>query len=351
MYKLKSVLGWNLLKQLVTSVSVTTMEKAVRPEYDGTPGRSVIDKKGAFQRSQSAFRNWVTADGSSGFKAQSGRYHLYVSLACPWAHRTLILRKLKGLDDVISVNVVDWLLNFETGWEFNEKRDGCTPDTVNSVKYLKEVYRKVDPDYNKSVTVPVLWDKETKTIVNNESSEIIRMLNSEFNDFCKTEEQKQLDFYPENLRKSIDDINEWIYPNINNGVYRAGFARTQEAYDEAVIGLFDALDKVESILSKQRYLVGSSLTEADIRLFVTLVRFDSVYEQHFKCNKKRILDYPNIWPYVRDIYQIPGIAETINMEHIKKHYMMSHRSINQYGIVCIGPDLDFMAPHGRDKKY
>uniref|UniRef100_K1QDX5 Uncharacterized protein yqjG n=1 Tax=Magallana gigas TaxID=29159 RepID=K1QDX5_MAGGI len=268
------------------------MEKAVRPEYDGTPGRSVIDKKGAFQRSQSAFRNWVTADGSSGFKAQPGRYHLYVSLACPWAHRTLILRKLKGLDDVISVNVVDWLLNFETGWEFNEK-----------ISFT---------DYNKSVTVPVLWDKETKTIVNNESSEIIRMLNSEFNDFCKTEEQKQLDIYPENLRKSIDDINEWIYPNINNGVYRAGFARTQEAYDEAVIGLFDALDK---------------------------------------CNKKRILDYPNIWPYVRDIYQIPGIAETINMEHIKKHYMMSHRSINQYGIVCIGPDLDFMAPHGRDKKY
>ncbi|XP_022334690.2 glutathionyl-hydroquinone reductase YqjG-like [Crassostrea virginica] len=321
----------------------------VKPEHVGTTGKSVIDKKGAFQRAQSVFRNWVTADGSSGFKAQAGRYHLYVSLACPWAHRTLIVRKLKGLEDVISVNVVDWLLNFEKGWEFNEQRNGCTPDTVNHAKVLSEIYNKAVPDYKERVTVPVLWDKEKKTIVNNESSEIIRMLNTEFNEFCKTQAQKQLDLYPESLRKDIDDVNEWIYPNINNGVYRAGFATTQEAYDEAVTGLFEALDKVESILSKRRYLVGTSLTEADIRLFVTLVRFDAVYEQHFKCNKRRILDYPNIWPYVREIYQTPGIAETVNMEHIKKHYMLSHRSINPYGIVSIGPDLDFLAPHGRDQ--
>lgn len=327
------------------------MDNAVRPEHVGTTGKSVIDKKGAFQRAQSAFRNWVTADGSSGFKAEAGRYHLYVSLACPWAHRTLIFRKLKGLEDVISVNVVDWMLNFETGWEFNEKRDACTQDTENGCKLLKDVYKKADPEYDKRVTVPVLWDKQKKTIVNNESSEIIRMLNSEFNAFCKTEEGKQLDLYPEKLRKEIDEINEWIYPNINNGVYRAGFATSQEAYDEAVNGLFEALDKVEGILSKQRYLVGPTLTEADIRLFVTLVRFDQVYEQHFKCNKKRIMDYPNIWPYLRDIYQTNGIAQTVNMEHIKKHYMLSHRSINPYGIVSIGPDIDFKEPHQRAEKF
>ncbi|XP_048737020.1 glutathionyl-hydroquinone reductase YqjG-like isoform X2 [Ostrea edulis] len=327
------------------------MDKGVKLEYVGTPGKSVIDKKGAFQRAQSAFRNWITADGSSGFKAESGRYHLYVSFACPWAHRTLIVRKLKGLEDVISVNVVDWLLNFETGWEFNEKRDASTSDTVNGKKFMKEVYKKADPDYNRSITVPVLWDKQKNTIVNNESSEIIRMLNSEFNAFCKTPEQKQLDLYPEDRRKEIDEVNEWIYPNINNGVYRSGFARSQEAYDEAVVALFEALDKVESILSKQRYLVGSCMTEADVRLFVTLVRFDKVYEQHFKCNKKRIIDYPNMWPYVRDIYQTEGIAETVNMEHIKNHYMVSHRSINPFGIVSIGPELDFNAPHDRNRTF
>lgn len=303
-----------------------------------------ISKKGEFVRKDSTFRNVVTADGSSGFKAEAGRYHLYVSYACPWAHRTLILRKLKGLEKVISYDCVDWLLLSDVGWEFKEHQD-----TINNCRYLKDIYFKAKPDYDGRFTVPVLWDKATKTIVNNESSEIIRMLNSEFNAYCPTVEQSNLDFYPADLRSKIDAINEWIYNDINNGVYKSGFATSQEAYDKAVLQLFKSLDKVEDILSKSRYLMGNQFTEADIRLFATLVRFDMVYHQHFKCNKKRIIDYPNMWNYIREIYQIPGVADTVNMEHIRNHYMQSHTSINPFRIVSIGPDLDFMAPHDRDR--
>ncbi|XP_069139213.1 glutathionyl-hydroquinone reductase YqjG-like [Argopecten irradians] len=287
------------------------------------------------------------ADGSSGFPSEAGRYHLYVSLACPWAHRTLIVRKLKGLEDVISCDVVDWFMDGH-GWSFTNKKQDCTLDTVNGCSRMREVYHKANPDYGGRITVPVLWDKQKKTIVNNESSEIIRMLNTEFNAFCTTVEQRKLDLYPENLRKEIDALNEWIYPMINNGVYRSGFARAQEAYDVAVREVFQGLDKVEGILSKSRYLTGSTLTEADIRLFTTLIRFDKVYVGHFKCNKKRIVDYPNMWGYLRDLYQIPGVADTVNFEHITKHYMASHESINPTRIVSIGPDIDFNTPHVRE---
>ncbi|KAK7494497.1 hypothetical protein BaRGS_00014150 [Batillaria attramentaria] len=305
-----------------------------------------ISEKGEFIRKPSAFRNWISADGSTGFPAAAGRYHLYVCLACPWAHRTLIVRKLKGLEDVISTTVVDWLLG-EGGWNFTDSKPKCSLDTVNNCKFLKEVYLKADPDYSGNITVPCLWDKEKKTVVNNESSEIIRMFNTEFNAFCKTDEQRKLHLYPESLRPQIDAVNEWIYPQINNGVYRSGFAHSQEAYSTAVNGVFDGLDKVEAILSKQRYLVGNQLTEADIRLFTTLVRFDTVYHTHFKTNKRRIVDYPNMWAYTRDIYQIPGVAETVDQEHIMRHYYESHKHINPFGIVPVGPDLDFMAPHNR----
>ncbi|XP_028405035.1 uncharacterized protein LOC114527545 [Dendronephthya gigantea] len=304
--------------------------------------------KGEFVRKSSQFHDEVTADGSSGFKAEANRYHLYVSLACPWAHRTLIVRKLKGLENVISLNVVDWLMEGK-GWKFdNEGKPGTTPDTVNNFGYLSEVYALSEPEYDGRWTVPVLFDKLQKKIVCNESSEIIRMLTREFNEFCPTLEQKELDLYPVELRKDIDEMNDWVYPNINNGVYRCGFATSQEAYDNAVTQLFEALDKLEEILSTRRFLVGKQFTEADVRLFTTLVRFDLVYHGHFKCNKMRIIDYPNIWGYTRDIYQIPGVAETCNFGHIKKHYMQSHRNINPHGIVSVGPDLDFSAPHRRE---
>lgn len=309
---------------------------------------SSVGKRGEFLRPDSIFRNWITADGSTGFKAEAGRYHIYVSLACPWAHRTLIVRKMKGLEDVISVMVVDWFLT-EKGWSFTDQKPKCSLDTINNCEFLREVYQKTDPDYKGKVTVPTLWDKVRKTIVNNESSEIIRMLNTEFNAFCKTQEQRDIDIYPENLRTKIDELNSWIYPNINNGVYRCGFARSQEAYDEAVQQLFEHLDKVEGILSKSRYLTGSNFTEADIRLFTTLVRFDWVYQVHFKCNKKKLTQYPNIWGYTRDIYQSWGIGETVDREHIIKHYFYSHETINPFRIVAVGPDLDFMEPHGREK--
>jgi putative glutathione S-transferase len=312
-----------------------------------------IGKKGEFIRKESAFRNQVTADGSSGFQAESDRYHLYVSLACPWAHRTLIVRKQKGLEDCISCTVVHWLLD-DRGWFFasdSEPAEDSTPDTINNCAKLKELYFMVDKDYDGRFTVPVLWDKQTKTIVNNESSEIIRMLNREFNAFCKTEQQRVLDFYPENLRTEIDEVNDWIYPSINNGVYKSGFAQSQEAYDTAVTGVFEGLDKVENILATKRYLTGNQFTEGDIRLFTTLVRFDQVYHGHFKCNKKRIVDYPNIWAYTRDIYQMGGIKSTVNMLHIKKHYMVSHKHINPFQITSVGPDLDFNAPHGRKNLF
>nr|XP_054755121.1 glutathionyl-hydroquinone reductase YqjG-like [Lytechinus pictus] len=307
-----------------------------------------VTKKGEFKRHASVFRNWITADGE--FQPESGRYHLYVSLACPWAHRTLIYRKLKGLEDVIGVTVVDWLLG-DKGWFFSEDKPKTSLDTVNNCKCLREVYEMASPDYSGRVSVPVLWDKRNKTIVNNESSEIIRMLNNEFNSFSTTKEQQELDLCPPDLLKDIDEINSWIYENINNGVYRCGFATSQEAYDEAAVKLFAALDRAEEELSKSRYLCGDKMTEADIRLFTTLIRFDTVYAHHFKCNKKRIVDYPNLWGFTRDIYQTPGVSETVDQEHIQKHYQVSHNSINPHRIVAIGPDLDFNSPHGRDVQY
>ena len=305
--------------------------------------------KGRFERSKSQFRNWVTADGSAGptgeggFKAEPGRYHLYVSYACPWAHRTLIFRALKKLEDVISVSVVDFLM-VEEGWTFYGTT-GSTGDDLYGSKRLYEIYTRADPNYSGRVTVPVLWDKQRQTIVSNESSEIIRMLNTAFNEFGDA----SLDFYPEALAAEIDALNDFIYPNINNGVYRAGFATEQDAYEEAFKQLFAALDTLEERLSRQRYLTGSSLTEADWRLFTTLLRFDPVYVGHFKCNLRRIADYTNLWNYTRELYQVPGVAPTVNMEHIKGHYYRSHKTINPTGVVPMGPEIDFAAPHDRDR--
>ena len=303
---------------------------------------------GHFKRQESRFRNWITADGSAGpsgeagFKAEPGRYHLYVSLACPWAHRTLIFRKLKGLEEAISVDVVHYHMG-ENGWEFDADTDAATHDTVNGKKRLYEVYLTADPAYTGRVTVPVLWDKRRKTIVNNESSEIIRMFNSAFDGVGA----KDGDYYPEDLRDEIDAINKTVYDKVNNGVYRAGFATSQEAYEEAFVSLFETLDMLEEKLSAQRYLVGNALTEADWRLFTTLVRFDPVYVGHFKCNKKRIADYPSLSNYLRDLYQVPGIAETVNLTHIKRHYYGSHGTVNPTAIVPLGPELDYSAPHDR----
>jgi putative glutathione S-transferase len=298
---------------------------------------------GRFVRQSSQFRNRVTADGSSGFKAVSGRYHLYVSLACPWAHRTLIYRRLKGLENHISVSVVNPLM-LEHGWTFDEF-PGVVADTVNGARYLHEVYTRAKPDYSGRVTVPVLWDKESGTIVSNESAEIIRMFDTEFAAFDACGQV----FCPPGLRSDIDDINAFVYDNINNGVYRAGFATTQEAYEEAVRLLFSALDQIELILGSTRYLVDDTLTEADWRLFTTLLRFDPVYVGHFKCNLRRIVDYPNLWAYTRELYQFPGVAETVNMNHIKAHYYRSHPMINPTGIVPAGPEIDLSQPHGRDE--
>jgi putative glutathione S-transferase len=302
-----------------------------------------VDDDGEYQRRPTSFHSEIRADGSTEFSPAAGRYHLYVSLACPWAHRTLIYRKLKGLEDVISVNVVDPFLR-DDGWTFEQNVAGATGDTVNHLHLLREVYGKASIDYEGSITVPVLWDKERNTIVNNESSEIIRMLNSEFQGIAA---HPEVELYPEALREKIDERNEWIYTDINNGVYRSGFARKQSAYSRAVNRLFAALDRVEAILADSRYLTGDRLTEADIRLFTTLVRFDTVYVTHFKCNIRRIIDYPNLWGYTRDIYQTPGVSDTVNMEHIKRHYFESHLHINPFGIVPEGPALDFESPHGR----
>lgn len=302
---------------------------------------------GRFIRSESQFRNWITVDGSagpsgeSGFKAEPGRYHLYVSLACPWAHRVLIMRALKGLEDMISVSVVHWLM-VEDGWTFAEG-PGVVPDDVNNAAFLHQIYTAAQPDYSGRVTVPVLWDKQRRTIVNNESSEIIRMLTRAFDGLGA----KAGDYYPGPLRPTIDALNERIYDTVNNGVYKAGFATSQAAYDEAVTGLFETLDWLEDRLSRQRFLAGDQVTEADIRLFTTLVRFDEVYHGHFKCNVRRIIDYPALWAFTRDIFQLPGVAATVNMEHIKRHYYESHDTINPTGVVPAGPALDFAAPHGR----
>ncbi len=304
---------------------------------------------GKFERAQSRFRDWVTADGAPapgrqlGFKAEPGRYHLYVSLACPWASRTLILRKLKKLEDVIALSVVHHFMG-ENGWTFL-KEDGATGDPLYGLDYLHQLYTRADPSYSGRVTVPVLWDKKEETIVSNESAEIIRMFNSAFDEWGDS----SVDFYPERLRPEIDAINERVYSAVNNGVYRAGFATSQEAYEEAFGDVFSGLDELEERLARQRYLVGNVLTEADWRLFTTLVRFDAVYYSHFKCNLRRISDYPNLSNYLRDLYQVPGVADTVNMDHIKKHYYGSHRSINPTGIVPVGPELDLNAPHDRDR--
>ena len=290
------------------------------------------DKKGAFVRQTSAFRERVTADGSSGFPAEPGRYHLYVCYACPWASRTIIFRTLKGLEEVISMTAVDPVRD-DQGWKFFAD----DPDPVNGYEYLLEAYLRTDPDFSDRVTVPVLWDKETNRAVNNESSEIIRMLTSEFNQWAKNPD---LDLYPEPLRAEIDELNDRIYNSINNGVYRAGFATTQEAYEEAFIELFEALDVMDDRLGESRFLTGGEITEADWRFFVTLIRFDAVYVGHFKCNQRRIADYDNLAGYLRDLYQQPGIRETVNMDHIKRHYYITHPRINPTQIVPMGPVLD-----------
>ena len=302
---------------------------------------------GRFVREDAGFRNWVTADGSAGltgvggFKAEANRYHLYVSLACPWAHRTTIYRKLKGLEDMISLSVVHPFMG-DKGWTFAEGA-GVIADPIVNASYLYEVYVAAKPNYTGRVTVPILWDKKTNTIVSNESSEIIRMLNSAFDEVGATD----VNFLPKALLAEIDTINEFVYSAVNNGVYKAGFATTEAAYKEAVVTLFDALDTLEARLADQRYLLGDTITEADWRLFTTLVRFDAVYVGHFKCNIRRIVDYPNLWGYLRDLYQVPGIAETVSIEHIKAHYYTSHANINPTRIIPVGPVLDFNEPHDR----
>lgn len=303
---------------------------------------------GRFVRKDAAFRNWITADGSAGpsgeggFKAEPGRYHLYVSLACPWAHRALLLRAFKGLEEMISVSVVNWLM-LEKGWTFADA-PGVVPDPIHHARFLHEVYTAADPSYTGRSTVPILWDRQRGTIVNNESSEIIRMLNSAFDGIGATPG----DYYPQALRAEIDAVNARVYDTLNNGVYKAGFATTQAAYEEAVFPLFDTLDWLEERLSKRRWLVGTDMTEADIRLFTTLIRFDAVYVGHFKTNLRRIADYPHLSAYLRDIYQTPGVAPTVNFEHIRKHYYQSHRTINPHGVVPAGPVLDLDSPPNRE---
>jgi putative glutathione S-transferase len=298
---------------------------------------------GRFVRARSGYRNWITPDGRAGpsgeggFPAEIGRYHLYVSYACPWAHRTLIFRKLKMLERVISVSVTDAKMPDDTGWSFTGT-SGSTGDDVNHKEFLWQVYTLAQPDYSGRVTVPVLWDKQRRTIVSNESSEIIRMFNSAFNAITANED----DYYPAALRAEIDTINARVYDTVNNGVYRAGFATTQAAYEEAANAVFDSLDWLEGILATSPYLTGQSLTEADWRLFTTLVRFDAVYYVHFKCNKRRIADYPHLSAYLRRLYEVPGVSETVHMDHIKTHYYWSHVTINPHRIVPIGPELEFM---------
>ncbi|WP_025899121.1 glutathione S-transferase family protein [Sneathiella glossodoripedis] len=304
---------------------------------------------GKFVRKASHFRNWITPDGSAGptgtdgFKAESGRYHLYISHACPWAHRTAIFRKLKGLEDIISISSTHWLMG-DMGWTFKGDEDSVQ-DPINGADYLHQIYQLADPDYTGRATVPILWDKQRETIVSNESAEIIRMFNSAFDQLGAA----QGDYYPVELRQEIDQINERVYVSLNNGVYKSGFAQSQEAYEEAVFPLFETLEWLENRLSENRYLVGSVLTEADWRLFTTLIRFDPVYYGHFKCNLKRIVDYPNLYNYLRELHQMDGVRETVNMQHIKRHYYGSHDSINPTRIVPVGPLQDLDAPHDRDR--
>ena len=309
-------------------------ERKTERQWQNTDGR--------FVRSTTSFRDWVTSNGSNGFSAEAGRYHLYVAWACPWAHRTVIMRTLKGLEDAVGISAVGSFMG-EDGWAFYDE-PGVIPDTVNGARYLREVYAKADPDHTGRVTTPVLWDKKTGTIVNNESREIVRMLDTEFGEFATTD----ADFFPEGLRDDIDATIDAIYEPVNNGVYRSGFATQQEAYEEAVTEVFDALDHWEDVLASRRYLCGKRITEADWCLFPTLVRFDSAYHGHFKCNLRRIVDYPNLWGYLKDLYQQPGVCGTVNMDHIKKHYYESHESINPTRLVPRGPILDFTEAHDRE---
>ncbi|MFG1173278.1 glutathione S-transferase family protein [Erwiniaceae bacterium CAU 1747] len=307
---------------------------------------------GRFKRSESVFRNWVTADGNAGphgkggFRAEADRYHLYVSLACPWAHRTLIMRQLKGLEAMISVSVVHPLM-LENGWSFDEDFPDVTGDSLYQNEYLYQLYLHADPTYTGRVTVPVLWDKHQHTIVSNESADIIRMFNSAFDGVGA----RAGDYYPAELREEIDELNGWIYDTVNNGVYKAGFATSQPAYDEAVTALFSSLDRLEQILGQRRYLTGDRLTEADLRLWTTLVRFDPVYVTHFKCDRHRIGEYLNLNGFLREIYQLPGIAETVNLPHIRHHYYRSHKTINPSGVISVGPAFNWDEPHGRDERF
>jgi len=303
--------------------------------------RAETDDRGRFVRQASRFRDRVTADGSSGFPAAPGRYHLYVSYACPWAHRAIIVRRLKRLETVITMSVVDPVRD-ERGWAFR-RGDGHGPDLAEGFAFLSEAYTTTDPDWEGRVTVPVLWDTETGRIVNNESADVIRMLNSEFDEWG----DPTVDLYPEDLRERIDEVNDLVYRNVNNGVYRAGFATTQEAYEEAFDALFATLDEIDRRLADSRYLAGDRVTEADWRLFTTMVRFDAVYACHFKCNLRRIVDYPSLLSYVRELYQWPGVAETVRMDHIKRHYYLTHDRLNPSGIIPKGPEIDFTQPHGR----
>jgi glutathionyl-hydroquinone reductase len=298
---------------------------------------------GEFRRQADAFRGWVTADGSSGYPAEAGRYHLYVSWACPWAHRTIIVRKLKQLEGLIGMTVVDPIRD-EHGWAFRDG-PGHSLDPVNGFHFLREAYRATDPHYRGRVTVPVLWDTLTKRIVTNSDDDLMRIFNSEFNRFTGS----PLDLYPVKLRKEIDDLNTFIYDNVNDGVYRAGFATSQRAYDHAVLRLFEVLDQLDARLATRRYLFGADFVETDWRLFVTLIRFDAVYHGHFKCNLRRIVEYPHLFGYLRDLYQTNGIAATVNFDHIKRHYYLTHHEINPTGIVPLGPVQDLTAPHGRER--
>ena len=300
-------------------------------------------KAGEFKRQEDAFRDWVKRDGSTPYKPERGRYHLYVSLACPWAHRTIILRKLKGLEEVIGMTVVDPVRD-ERGWAFRSG-EGYTEDPVNGFQFLSEAYAASDPAFDGRVTVPVLWDTQTNRIVSNSDDDLLRMFNSEFDDFTSRTE----DYYPRELHAEIDALNELIYKTVNNGVYMAGFATRQRPYEFAARKLFETLDQLDARLANQRYLLGTALTESDWRLFPTLIRFDAVYHGHFKCNVRRIVDYPNLWPYLRDLYQHEDVASTVNFDHIKRHYYFTHDHINPTRIVPIGPALDLSAPHGRER--
>ncbi|MFP8957388.1 glutathione S-transferase family protein [Natrialbaceae archaeon A-CW3] len=307
-----------------------------------TDAFETTNEEGSFERQTTPFRDRIRDAPDARFQPEAGRYHLYVSYACPWAHRTLLVRALRGLEDTISVSVVDPYRG-DDGWQFTPEKEGCTVDHVHDADYLRELYVRADPDATCRVTVPVLWDTKAETIVNNESAEIIRMLDTAFDDLAT----RDVDLYPEGYRETVDRIIEEIYEPINNGVYRAGFATKQEPYDEAVTELFEALEHWDEVLADQRYLAGDRLTEADVCLFTTLVRFDQVYHTHFMCNVQFIRKFDHLWPYLRDLYQTPGVAETVDMSHIKEHYYTTHPDVNPHRIVAQGPNLDFEAPHDR----